>query len=739
MTTATETKVLTAGNDTVDGSVANSLNNDIIVDSSTADTDVLNAAITANATATITNVETSNIDFKGFNLTFNAATVTGGKIVASTTQEFNTSATITNLSNKGVNVDVGTGITTLVLGGSAATSDATTVKLAGGNLALTTTSGNTLETVGINSTGSAANVVTLTNATATGETFNITGDKSVTLKVAQANITGDTVTKALTGGATSTVEITTTNASLDLKNVAADTFAIAAAGNTAFGTNAVIFAAGTTNLEVNQAGILDNVSAVLTANGTATTDVLNLKLNKSGTTDILATAGFETVNITNNTGADVALTAAIHTFGVSGNAKLFGSNNFNFNTTGIVAQGVDASAMTGTGALTVVVANNATNDVTVKGTANADSITLQQTTAKLVTVDAGNGNNTVTGAAAATAGLSITTGTGNDTITSGIGNDTIQSGAGNDTVTVTATAGGTGNNIIITGDGNDTLNMALGTGAIFANAGAGDDAVSVGANLTVTDTVVGGSGNDALAISEDTATTDLDNVSGFETLNITQTAGASSYTTKDTLVEAGATLTVNHLAAFGLTFNGAAETDGKFVISTFAGAGNHVLTGGAGADTFTIAGSGTANITGGKGADSIVLTGTAVQTITQAKGDSLVVTAITAGMSTVGADVVSGAALAATDIINTGNANIVTAKLNNNVTANPVTLANDSAYFIEGAYDATTKAFTAGTYSNATLLVYDADSTSGTQFEAVVLVGIDTGTNTVATGTITLA
>lgn len=734
LTTATETKVLTAGNDTVDGSVANSLNNDIIVDSSSTDSDVLNAVITANAAATITNVETSNIDFKGFNLTFDATSVTGGKLVASTSMEFNDKATVTNLANKGVNVDVGSNVKILTVSGTTASTDATTVKLAGGALALTTNSVNAIETVGINSTGSSDNTVTLTSAT-TAETFNVTGDKSLTLKVAGANVTGDTVTKALTGSATLTVELSGATVGTNLVKVANDKITTASTGVTALTGGTLSLAAGTTNLELNQAAIITAVSGIIDADGALTTDVLNLKFNKAQT--FLATTDFETVNLTVATGEALTFSNDSHTVGTGGVLNVISSQNVDFGTTGIVAKTVDASGMTGTGKLTVKMANNSANSITVTGTANADSITLGQTTAgKTATVSAGNGDNTVTGTTSSQ-NMTITTGTGNDTITGGSGSDTIISGAGNDTLTLTK-----GNNYAVTDTGNDSI--TLGTGADAVVAGAGDDIVVAGLNLLATDTLSGGDGSDTLTASlAATATYTLafgDNFTGFEALSLSGTqAKAYNITTHDANVAAGTEFTVSTTALkFGFNFDGSAETDGKFKLTTAASTAAVTIKGGAGSDTLTIgnaAGAAAINlITGGKGADSVTL-GTGTYTIVQAKGDSLTVTSLTNGMVLTGADQVTGAA--ASDKFNTGNSALAT--ITNDLATMPTTLANDAAYIVEGVFNTTTKTFIAGGTATDTLVVYDADSTTATQFEAVVLVGqASLGVNTVTGGLITL-
>lgn len=169
---------------------------------------------------------------------------------------------------------------------------------------------------------------------------------------------------------------------------------------------------------------------------------------------------------------------------------------------------------------------------------------------------------------------------GNDIFNMALAADTIVGNGGTDTVNIA----GAFNNRVTLGAGNDTINFAAAT-------------------LTNGDTVDGGAGADTLNIVDDTAVTDLDNVTNVETINITNTS-ASLYTTVDALVAAGATLTVNALAAFDLTFNGAAETNGSFVITGNAGA--DTITGGALADTID-GGTGADSITGGAGND--VLTG----------------------------------------------------------------------------------------------------------------------------------
>jgi Ca2+-binding RTX toxin-like protein len=84
--------------------------------------------------------------------------------------------------------------------------------------------------------------------------------------------------------------------------------------------------------------------------------------------------------------------------------------------------------------------------------------------------------------------------------------------------------------------------------------GSGADTFTMAANLSVGDTIVGGLGSDTMTITNDNATTDLNGVSGVEIFTVVL-GNASSYTTVDTLVASGSTLTINQSGGSGLTFN----------------------------------------------------------------------------------------------------------------------------------------------------------------------------------------
>lgn len=609
LTTATETKALTTGNDTVDGAtVANSADGDNIVDSLNTDSDVANITLTKAPTTgpVFANVEKINLALNYFDPSFDASKVTNGTIVVSTAQEGNSKATFTGVGTNGVKFEVGTGVTNLTLNGTSSASDSTSIKLAGGTSTLSVGATTLIETVALNSAGSAANVVTLTNS-ASAETFSVTGSQDLTLKATAANLAGDTLTKALDSGKTVTVQLTTTLASTaDLKAVAADSFNTSSTA-TALGANTLTFAAGTTNLTINGADQLDNAASVLAATGTGTTDVLNLTLAADQAN--VDTSSFETVNL-NYTGSTVDLSLATLKGGAvtSAVSKYVLTGARNVTLTSVTGKSVDLSGLTGTATATVTSANT-TSGISVTTTGNADTINLGSLITGKGTVVAGAGNDTITGGAGDD---SINAGAGNDSIAASAGNDSVDGGDGNDIINT-----GAGSNFVLGGAGDDTINLTTGTDAVVA--GTGNDTVVVsGANLTSADTLVGGDGTDTLSITTaGTVATALDNVSGFENISFATNIGAIAVTAVDSLIANGTTLTVDVAIPNGIvTWNGAAETDGNLKLTIAASNFAHTVKGGAGADTITIGASTTpVSVEGGAGADTISVTGAAAHVV----------------------------------------------------------------------------------------------------------------------------
>jgi len=152
------------------------------------------------------------------------------------------------------------------------------------------------------------------------------------------------------------------------------------------------------------------------------------------------------------------------------------------------------------------------------------------------------------------------------------------------------------------------VTVTQGTAAENITGSAQDDTFAFAASLTLADTVNGGLGSDTLTFTTVAAATALNLVTNVEIITASGD-NAVSLTTVDALVASGATLTVSGAALTTntnvFTWNGAAELDGKFVLT--GGAGSDAITGGAGADTIT-GGAGADTLAGGTGADTFVYT-----------------------------------------------------------------------------------------------------------------------------------
>jgi len=213
------------------------------------------------------------------------------------------------------------------------------------------------------------------------------------------------------------------------------------------------------------------------------------------------------------------------------------------------------------------------------------------------------------------------------------GQFTLAGGAGDDVLT-----GGAQSDAIYGNDGNDTLNLTYG-GNDTASGGNGDDAFVLGAALTSADRIDGGDGNDTVELAGDYSaglSFHSDTMTNVETLVL---AGGDSYKliTADANVASGASLTVDGSAlgaADSLTFDGAHETDGSFVLlggsgqDTLTGsAGNDVVAGNGGDDLFDLTYGGNDTANGGAGNDTFLLAGalTAADQIDGGSGSNAVV------------------------------------------------------------------------------------------------------------------
>ena len=605
--------------------------------------------------------------------------------------------------------------TALNLSGSAA-GQVATVNLSGTPLALGLASGGGSTLLTLNLVSSAASTVTLGAGlinTVTTSGIEVFGTGDITLKADAADLaiakiaTIDKNAAFTTSGAKLHVDLTTVGAAIDLSGITADDFTIS---STSVLTGALTFKDGETDLTLAK-----NVVTSTFGFTAATADPANiLNLTETVANTNLVTTNYGTVNLTNSTNNPLAITTTT----VTGAA-------LNITSTRDVTLGaatfasINATNMTGSAKLTVT-AVAATTGATVIG----------------------NQNDTVVNMAAALGQSTITTFAGNDILTGGVGGSVIDSGAGNDIINLTATTSTTVADNVIAGDGSDAVSMAIGQW-----------------NNTIADTLQGGAGNDTLTLTGTGGTAAMvaltaANFNGFEGIVV---AGANTAAVSIILAEgstSGAmafTATQDNTAA--ITFNAGLDTDTVFTVNVKSEATGNVIKTGALNDTIVFNGdagaAGTVSITAGKGGDSITLLNTLTagpSTLVLDKGDSTVLTTTslasggTLNLSALTTDVITG--LHAGDKIDLSAITGLTSQglveplgAPDNI---PVAFANNQVYQINGTYAA--GVFTEATAGTDSIIVYDADATAGTSFEAIVLVGhAPTANATLTAGVLTLA
>jgi S-layer protein len=378
-------------------------------------------------------------------------------------------------------------------------SDAATLILNGAGtksgLTLGATAAGALETLNIESSGSAANTVTLAAAGGLNAINKhvLTGTQDLTIKVASAVISGQTVD--VSGYSQSlTLDVdrnTATTAATNLTNAPASNIVVrdsTAGGDALVLTNVVDGAnvtvatafAGASSISVKGAGTNSANTLTLTIDNTTDntdTDVngaANLSIASVETLGIVSSGGTatgnaiqqlnvssgSTVNVSGDTKLALGLTAASEVAAV--NIEGAGKHTFDFNGASTYDEGKNLA----------VDASKATSDVTIDvsdftGTAGGATET--------VTVTGGAGGDTITAHAGANAASVIDGGAGKDTISSGTNvKATITTGADIDTVSLTNATGGGGSNItdFTLGTGGDILSLNSAGAMTLGGAGA---------------------------------------------------------------------------------------------------------------------------------------------------------------------------------------------------------------------------------------------------------------------------
>ena len=573
------------------------------------------------------------------------ATGTG---VISNTDASATTATAATISSTGAANTVGA--ITLTDNGSRATITSLTVNAAA-NLTATLTAADFAATSALTVSG-AATSVSLANATnfATIDASGLTaggltatlgtgvtsfkggaGNDVVTTATLTATVAGEVDggagTNTLVVAAAANINSATTGAefthfqilkhgiatALDISNVAGITSEILTASG-----------AGLINLNATQAGAVtlqatDNAFTLALADYSGSSDVVSLTLQNAtpalAATVISATAqtitGFETENVAVNSGIATALTSSAATgadqitFAAAANLKslvVTGAYDIGIdvsaNATALTK--IDVSGLTGTAGAGITLGLQ-TGALVVTGSANADFITLGTPGgAGTQTINAGGGDDTVTGTQAQVAAATIDGGTGVNTLSltdpaTTINDATflnvshIQKVALGNTTTLTWNVGGYAN-AIATGNGgvlDVTIASLAPTSATLLNASTLSGTNSLKLNLTTDGVAVGGN-----------------------TVTITGSAKGADAITLSTVASATDKITLN-------------ETGTGNVSIDYSG----FLLGGA-ASTLTInLGSGTATVTGGVGpvataGSTQIVTGTGLANITLAAAHS---------------------------------------------------------------------------------------------------------------------
>lgn len=579
---------LTASSDVITAADGTLNSNDVISDSTTTDNDTLNAVLTSSLTTgpVIANIENVNLDFKGFGLTFSAASTTNSNITVSTTQDGNTAATLASVGATD-KVTVGAGISTLTF-----TSSGTTLNLTGGQ-ALTVNNNATAGTMAFVSGGSSANTITYDAAAV--KSLAVSGSQSLTIKTADlADFTTNTVTNTLSGTATLTLEVTaTTAATADLSKVSVSSFNI----NTTADHNLSVASGAKATLSKDFAG-----GTVAVGGTDASSDTLNLTV-KAAQTGTVNLTNFETINLAVGSATPLAL-----------------------------------------GTLAVTTATNATTiNLTGSQDATVTALTASATGTTLNASDFGAKLTATIGSNAAT----VTGGASADTITGGTAADLIVGGAGTDTLAAGGTNGGTVSDTIIGGSGNDVITLdnatsvaAASTNAVVLSTSAllngGDGTDTLRFTTTSATTLTG-------------VVTAIEKVQVDATVGaITWTTSDSDVTTGSTLVfevaagTATDVLTFNGAAETDASFNIKVTNDAVNVITGGALADSitllsnskaNTITAGKGVDTVTLSSGATGTIVFAAG-DSGITTATADVINGAGTGEILKFTSITAAAET---------------------------------------------------------------------------------------------------------
>ncbi|MGE4420263.1 MAG: beta strand repeat-containing protein [Sulfurimonas sp.] len=637
----------TAKNDLFDASELGSLqDNDILLDTSTSDADILNASVNSSAIkARIQNVETMNITGEyvktGFDLTNvsntqvanfdtkivgGTATITGAnslnvaKIVAGSNISTLDITSLASGTRDTVTVDAGSA-STLKLTGQAAGVDSYSATVAADSAATLTTLNSAGDTITLNVAGdidlTSANgtelditinatedsVVELqNNVSVNAEKIFITGDKDVTLSVtdgvALAGVAGTGTIISDTSTGTSTIKVTGSLTTAVLSEAAVDVVEVAKAVTGA----AALTLNNNTKLNLSADAAGTSLTVGLNDNDddtTFTTGTLRVDVSEAQSTIIATTTSVDTVIVTatpdevidldldkNGTNETSMTVADLQLLEETDVAMVQGAENLTLSAFTVEEAAVGAAEY-------VLSAASMTGDLTVSSVA---------ITAGVGTV----GKVTIVG------------GAGNDNITTTVANKfDVQSGAGNDIIDITAAAAGT---VVKAGAGNDKVTASALAATI--DLGAGDDTITLDEN----DTVTLGDGTDTVKLTAITTAaannTITDFVKGTDVLEFNAAVLNAKFDVTDITAPTAGAYTFASNATLSYTAilknGGSALTATNFADSikltgvTLAAGVNNVL--GDLSDSVKVATATAVTVTTGAGSDSVEIAKGAVAT-----------------------------------------------------------------------------------------------------------------------------
>ncbi len=637
LTTGDDSITGTDGNDYFDATTPGTLgNNDVILDNSTTDEDILAATVnSANIAPRINNVEILKITGEYVTTGLDLSVITNAKEAIFDTKLPSGTATVSNVNSIEVSkITAGINISTLNVTSSAiGTRDPIEINAANADVNLTGNAGGADQ----------FNVTMVDNKTLTLQTLDSAGDK------VSVNALGDLTITNTTG--------TAANLELDINNLTSEEVTINLNDNSLI-ANEMQLNGNDIVIDAKDADSVDGLS--ITSSASNSTIVLddegdnNIDLTKAEVKNVkVNTALDQNAGATLNANLNSVVTLAVDSTQNNGLTINVDDADGNLATNGDVGAlllNVDASQTTNaltTGAQvgTLLLTPGAlpkdqwgnTQVVTIDNLSldnNTDTVVVTGSNPLNIVAVANNGDETIA-ATNMSGDLTINDLSNDAKVYTGSGNDTIRersgaaleiySGAGNDTVDL---SGGAGASTINTQDGNDIV-VTSGAGDTV-DLGSGDDTVTI--TGTGDATITTGTGTDKVIADVTNTSTIKDFTVGTDTLELTGILAGNLDLTNLTQSDSTYDFDGDGIAD-DIELEGVNVTDLSNSIQLNVNDGGAALTIVAGSKDDTITTTSTSTITTGEGNDTVNIQANAGATITDFTNgnDKVVLTGDVAG------------------------------------------------------------------------------------------------------------